>query len=105
MVSSEALTYFDENPNVDVPNIKIEVDMVPLQDTTAWEKAIIKALVDAQICDTIDVYVPKLDVDITLIITEIEYDSMRERILKIVASSDGKNSSTLLIHKERSGRI
>lgn len=95
MVSSEALTYFYENPNVDVPNIKIEVDMVPLQDTTAWEKAIIKALVDAQICDTIDVYVPKLDVDITLIITEIEYDSMRERILKIVASSDGNNSSTL----------
>ena len=95
MVSSEALTYFEENPNVDIPNIKIEVDMVPLQDTTAWERAVIKALVDAQLCDTIDVYVPKLDVDITLKISEIEYDSMRERILKIVASSDGKNSSTL----------
>lgn len=95
MVSSEALTYFDENPNVDVPNIKIEVDMVPLQDTTAYERAIIKALVDIQLCDTIDVYVPKLDVDITLKISEIEYDSMRERILKIVATSDGNDSSTL----------
>jgi|GEM_PF-1822659 len=95
MVSSEALTYFDENPNVDIPNIKIEVDMVPLQDTTAWERAIIKALVDIQLCDTVDVYVPKLDVDITLKVSEIEYDSMRERILKIVATSDGKDSSTL----------
>jgi phage minor structural protein, N-terminal domain protein len=95
MVSSEALTYFDENPNVDIPNIKIEVDMVPLQDTTAYERAIIKALVDIQLCDTIDVYVPKLDVDITLKVSEIEYDSMRERILKIVATSDGKDSSTL----------
>lgn len=95
MVSSEALTYFEENPNVDIPNIKIEVDMVPLQDTTAWERAVIKALVDAQLCDTIDVYVPKLDVDITLKISEIEYDSMRERILKIIATSDGKNSSTI----------
>lgn len=95
MVSSEALTYFDENPNVDIPNIKIEFDMVPLQDTTAWERAIIKALVDIQLCDTVDVYVPKLDVDITLKVSEIEYDSMRERILKIVATSDGKDSSTL----------
>ena len=95
MVSSEALTYFDENPNVDIPNIKIEVDMVPLQDTTAYERAIIKALVDIQLCDTVDVYVPKLDVDITLKVSEIEYDSMRERILKIVATSDGKDSSTL----------
>ena len=95
MVSSEALTYFDENPNVDIPNIKIEVDMVPLQDTTAWERTIIKALVDIQLCDTVDVYVPKLDVDITLKISEVEYDSLRERILKIVATSDGKDSSTL----------
>lgn len=95
MVSSEALTYFDENPNVDIPNIKIEVDMVPLQDTTAYERAIIKALVDIQLCDTVDVYVPKLDIDITLKVSEIEYDSMRERILKIVATSDGKDSSTL----------
>jgi phage minor structural protein, N-terminal domain protein len=95
MVSSEALTYFEENPNIDVPNIKIEVDMVPLQDTTAYERAIIKALVDAQLCDTIDVYVPKIDVDITLKISEIEYDSMKERILKIIATSDGNNQSTL----------
>lgn len=95
MVSAEALTYFDENPNVDIPNIKIEVDMVPLQDTTAYERAIIKALLNIQLCDTIDVYVPKLDVDITLKVSEIEYDSMRERILKIVATSDGKDSSTL----------
>ena len=95
MVSAEALTYFEENPNVDIPNIKIEVDMVPLQDTTTWEHAIIKALVDAQLCDTIDIYVPKLDVDITLKISEIEYDSMNERILKIIATTDGKNSSTI----------
>lgn len=95
MVSAEALTYFDENPNSDIPNIKIEVDMVPLQDTTAYERAIIKALMDVRLCDTIDIYVPKLDVDITLKISEIEYDSLRERILKIVATSDGNNSSTL----------
>lgn len=95
MVSSEALTYFDENPNSDIPNIKIEVDMVPLQDTTAYERAIIKALMDVRLCDTIDIYVPKLDVDITLKISEIEYDSLRERILKIVATTDGNSSSTL----------
>jgi phage minor structural protein, N-terminal domain protein len=95
MVTSEASSYFDENPNVDVPNIKIEVDMIPLQDTTSWERSMLRSLEKIKLCDTIDVYVKKIDADVTVTVNEIEYDVLSERIIKIVATSDGNNSSSL----------
>lgn len=95
MVTAEAASYFDENPTVDVPNIKIEVDMIPLQDTTSWERSMLRSLEKIKLCDTVDVYVKKIDEDVTVTVTEIEYDVLSERIIKIVATSDGKNSSSL----------
>ncbi len=95
MVTAEAANYFDENPTVDVPNIKIEVDMIPLQDTTSWERSMLRSLEKIKLCDTIDVYVKKIDADVTVTVNEIEYDVLSERIIKIVATSDGNNSSSL----------
>lgn len=95
MVTAEAASYFDENLNVDVPNIKIEVDMIPLQDTTSWERSMLRSLEKIKLCDTIDVYVKKIDADVTVTVNEIEYDVLSERIIKIVATSDGNNSSSL----------
>ena len=95
MVSQEAATYFDENPTVDKPNIKIEVDMLPLADTTKYERSILRSLSDIRLCDTVDVYVPKIDTDVTVKVIEIEYDVLSKRITKIVASSDGSGQSTL----------
>lgn len=95
MVTAEAASYFDENPTVDVPNIKIEVDMIPLQDTSSWERSMLRSLEKIKLCDTVDVYVKKIDEDVTVTVTEIEYDVLSERIIKIVATSDGKNSSSL----------
>lgn len=95
MVTAEAASYFDENPNVDVPNIKIEVDMIPSQDTTSWERSMLRSLEKIKLCDTIDVYVKKIDADVTVTVNEIEYDVLSERIIKIVATSDGNNSSSL----------
>lgn len=95
MVDAEAATYFDDNPKVDIPNITIEVDMLPLADTTAYERGILNALNRVMLCDAIDIYVPKLDVDVTLKIVEIEYDCLAKRILKIVATSEDTLPSTL----------
>lgn len=95
MVSQEAATYFDENPTVDKPNIKIEVDMLPLADTTKYERSILRSLSDIRLCDTVDVYVAKIDTDVTVKVIEIEYDVLAKRITKIVASSDGSDQSTL----------
>ena len=95
MVDAEAATYFDDNPKVDIPNITIEVDMLPLADTTVYERGILNALNRVMLCDTIDIYVSKLDVDVTLKIVEIEYDCLAKRILKIVATSEDTLPSTL----------
>lgn len=95
MVDAEAATYFDDNPKVDIPNITIEVDMLPLADTTVYERGILNALNRVMLCDTIDIYVPKLDVDVNLKIVEIEYDCLAKRILKIVATSEDTLPSTL----------
>lgn len=95
MVTAEAANYFDENPTVDVPNIKIEVEMIPLQDTSTWERSMLRSLEQIKLCDTVDVYVKKIDTDVTVTVTEIEYDVLSERIIKIVATSDGKDSSSL----------
>lgn len=95
MVDSEAATYFDDNPKVDIPNITIEVYMLPLADTTVYERGILNALNRVMLCDTIDIYVPKLDIDVTLKIVEIEYDCLAKRILKIVATSEDNLPSTL----------
>lgn len=95
MVTEEASTYFDENPTVDVPDIKMEVSMIPIQDTTSWEKSILRSLEAVRLCDTVDVYLSKIDVDVTVQIVEIEYDALKERTVKIVASSDGNTASTL----------
>lgn len=95
MVDAEAATYFDDHPKVDIPNITIEVDMLPLADTTVYERGILNALNRVMLCDTIDIYVPKLDIDVTLKIVEIEYDCLAKRILKIVATSEDNLPSTL----------
>lgn len=95
MVTKEASTYFDENPTVDIPDIKMEVSMIPIQDTTSWEKSILRSLEAVRLCDTVDVYLSKIDVDVTVQIVEIEYDVLKERTVKIVASSDGNTASTL----------
>lgn len=94
MVTAEASKYFDEHPDVDVPNIKIEVDMIPLQDTTSWERSMLRSLERIQLCDTVDVYIQKIDTDVSVMVTEIEYDVLSERITKIVATSDGKNPTS-----------
>ena len=95
MVDKVSKKYFEENYGVDLPNIKIDVDMVPLSDTTAWEKAIIKALINIKLCDTVEVYVPKIGVNITVKVNKIEYDVLSERIKKISASTSGHDRSTL----------
>ena len=95
MVDKVSAKYFDENYGVDLPNIKIDVDMVPLSDTTAWEKAIIRALINIKLCDTVEVYVPKIGVNITVKVNKIEYDVLSERIKKISASTSGHDRSTL----------
>jgi phage-related protein len=45
-----------------------------------------------ELTDTVSVYIPEYDVDVLVKITELKYDSLRERTISIVAGSSGRTS-------------
>nr|DAO53686.1 MAG TPA: tail protein [Caudoviricetes sp.] len=95
-ITAKAQSYFtSKNKDADKPDLQVEVEMIPLQDSTEWDRRIIQALEKIQLCDTVDVYVPKIDCDVTVKVRKIVYDSLRERIIKIEASSSGSGRASL----------
>lgn len=95
-VTAKAQSYFtSKNKDADKPDLQVEVEMIPLQDSTEWDRRIIQALEKIQLCDTVDVYVPKIDCDVTVKVRKIVYDVLRERIIKIEASSSGTGRASL----------
>lgn len=95
-VTAKAQSYFtSKNKDADKPDLSVEVEMIPLQDSTEWDRRIIQELEKIQLCDTVDVYVPKIDCDITVKVRKIVYDSLTERIIKIEASSSGAGRASL----------
>ena len=95
-VTAKAQSYFtSKNKDADKPDLSVEVEMLPLQDSTEWDRRIIQALEKIQLCDTVDVYVPKIDCDVTVKVRNIVYDVLRERIIKIEASSSGSGRASL----------
>lgn len=95
-VTTKAQSYFtSKNKDADKPDLSVEVEMIPLQDSTEWDRRIIQALEKIQLCDTVDVYVPKIDCDVTVKVRKIVYDALRERIIKIEASSSGSGRASL----------
>lgn len=95
-ITAKAQSYFtSKNKDADKPDLQVEVEMLPLQDSTEWDRRIIQALEKIQLCDTIDVYVPKINCDVTVKVRKIVYDSLRERIIKIEASSSGSGRASL----------
>ncbi len=95
-VTTKAQSYFtSKNKDADKPDLSVEVEMIPLQDSTEWDRRIIQALEKIQLCDTVDVYVPKIDCDVTVKVRKIVYDALSERIIKIEASSSGTGRASL----------
>lgn len=95
-VTAKAQSYFtSKNKDADKPDLSVEVEMIPLQDSTEWDRRIIQALEKIQLCDTVDVYVPKIDCDVTVKVRKIVYDALTERIIKIEASSSGTGRASL----------
>lgn len=95
-VTAKAQSYFtSKNKDADKPDLSVEVEMIPIQDSTEWDRRIIQALEKIQLCDTVDVYVPKIDCDVTVKVRKIVYDALAERIIKIEASSSGSGRASL----------
>lgn len=90
-LNAEASRYFsDLYSEIDKPSVNINVDMIQLVDSEQYE--LYEKLEKIELTDTVSVYVPEYDVDVLVKITELKYDSLRERTISIVAGSSGRTS-------------
>lgn len=90
-LNAEAARYFsDLYSEIDKPSVNINVDMIQLVDSEQYE--LYEKLEKIELTDTVSVYVPEYDVDVLVKITELKYDSLRERTISIVAGSSGRTS-------------
>ena len=85
-LNNKAKTYFSvQNPDADKPKVNIEVNLTQVSESSEYSK--FKKLEQVRLADTIDVWVPKFNVDVTVKVTEIEYDSLLERTVRLKAGS------------------
>ena len=90
-LNAVASEYFsDLYPEIDKPSVSINVDMIQLVDSEQY--ALYEKLEKIELTDTVSVYIPEYDVDVLVKITELKYDSLRERTISIVAGSSGRTS-------------
>ena len=90
-LNAEATLYFsDLYSEIDKPSVNINVDMIQLVDSEQYE--LYEKLEKIELTDTVSVYIPEYDVDVLVKITELKYDSLRERTISIVAGSSGRTS-------------
>lgn len=85
LLNEEAAKYFINNPGIDEPSVEFKADMLQLSDSPEWE--LYKNLETIGVSDTVDVYIKKFDVDVEMTIKSINYDSIGERVLDIVAGT------------------
>jgi phage minor structural protein len=79
-----SLNYFTyQNKGVDKPKVSIKADLITLKDSSDMNKY--KLLEDIALCDTVNVYVKKYDVDVDIKVVEVTYDVI-----------NGRNSSVIL---------
>ena len=90
-LNAVASEYFsDLYSEIDKPSVSINVDMIQLVDSEQYE--LYEKLEKIELTDTASVYIPEYDVDVLVKITELKYDSLRERTISIVAGSSGRTS-------------
>lgn len=93
-----AATYFTvQYPGADKPSVTIEVDMIQISESSEYNKY--KELEHIGVCDTVDVWVEKFDIDVEVKINKIEYESISEKVLRITAGTQ-KNSLYQSLSKE-----
>ena len=90
-----ASRYFsDLYSEIDKPSVSINVDMIQLVDSEQYD--LYEKLEKVELTDTVSVYVPEYDVDVLVKITELKYDSLRERTISIVAGSSSSGRTSLM---------
>lgn len=71
-----------ENTDVDLPEVTIEVDVISLRES-ADLKYQFKELETIGLTDTVTVFVPEFNIDVTAVVNELHYDPVSEQVISL----------------------
>lgn len=88
---AKADTYFTSMyKGVDEPKVTIDVDLYSLADSA--EYADLASLEHIGISDTVDVWVPKYDIDVTVKVKRLVFDNLTEKVISLSAGSSSTST-------------
>ncbi|GAK31974.1 hypothetical protein WOSG25_220020 [Weissella oryzae SG25] len=71
-----------ENTDVDLPEVTIEVDVISLRESADLSDQF-KELENIGLTDTVTVFVPEFNVDVTAVVNELHYDPVSEQVISL----------------------
>lgn len=71
-----------ENTDVDLPEVTIEVDVISLRESAELSDQF-KELETIGLTDTVTVFVPEFNIDVTAVVNELHYDPESEQVISL----------------------
>lgn len=81
ILNSLAATWFEDNPNADIPAVNIQVQLEDLSQTSDYER--FKALEELNLGDTVRVFSEKYNVELTAKVIKLVYDCLADKHTEI----------------------
>lgn len=97
-LKEQAAQYIKDN-NIGVPNVSLKVKFVPLEQTE--ELSHLALLTRVQFGDTVHVYFPELDIDVSSRIVETTYDCLRGRYKEVTIGEVKHSLANLIVGQQK----
>ena len=91
-IDKQAKNWFTKSANtgIDLPQVTVEIDVTSLQDSADYQEKF-RNLESVGLTDTVSVYVPEFNVNVTAIVNELHYDPVAERVTSLVVGTSKKS--------------
>ena len=91
-IDKQAKNWFTQSANtgIDLPQVTVEIDVTSLQDSADYQEKF-RNLESVGLTDTVSVYVPEFNVNVTAIVNELHYDPVAERVTSLVVGTSKKS--------------
>lgn len=97
-LEEEAASYIEDN-DIGVPTVSLKVKFVPLEQTE--ELGHLALLERVQFGDTVHIFFPKLDIDVTARIVETTYDCLRGRYKEVTIGEPKQTLADLIVNQKK----
>ncbi|MFL1695455.1 phage tail spike protein [Weissella kandleri] len=99
-INAYAKNWFTQSAHtdVDLPDVTVDIDVISLRDSAEFNDKF-KELETIGLTDTVTVFVPEFNVDVTAVVNELHYDPIAEQITKLTVGT-AKMSYTDYTHDQ-----